>query len=60
MMLKGAANTLVANATLIHPRSSTRFDPFAKNWERRTTEQNPTKSSNRSVLKVNICSSFTN
>ena len=58
MMLRGAANTLVANATQIHPRSWTRFDPFARKWEKRRIEQNPPKFSNRSILKVNICSSF--
>lgn len=36
-MLKGAANTLV-----IHPRSWTRLEPWAKKWVIiRTTPQNP-------------------
>lgn len=53
-MLKGAAKTLVAKTTQIHPRSLTRPAPFASKWVRRTIVQNPPKLNKTIILNVDI------
>ena len=51
-MLKGAAKTLVANTTQIHPRSLTRPSPSASRWVKRTIVQNPPKFNKTIILNV--------
>jgi hypothetical protein len=54
-MLKGAAKTDTEKVTQTHPRTRTRFSPFAKNWERRRVKQNPPKFIRIRSLIVNNC-----